>query len=113
MQDLSERLQALSSAEDFFQFFGLNYDARVVHVNRLHILKRFTQYLKRDVVAEGENEIDTFKRYRAHLQQAYEDFTRSSGVQEKLFQVFQKAEGQQHVSLDGLKASLHERRLAA
>lgn len=45
MPSLTDRLKALSSAEDFFVFFGLPFDERVVQVNRLHILKRFYQYL--------------------------------------------------------------------
>ncbi len=41
MDQMIDRLKALSSAEDFLNFFGLPYDERIVSVNRLHILKRF------------------------------------------------------------------------
>ena len=40
MSDLTTRLKALSSANEFLEFFGVEYDEAVVHVNRLHILKR-------------------------------------------------------------------------
>ena len=46
MQDLLTRLKALSSAEDFLHFFGVPFDEHVVQVNRLHILKRYFQYLQ-------------------------------------------------------------------
>ena len=47
MDGLIQKLKALSSANEFLDFFGIEYDERVVHVNRLHILKRFYQYLHR------------------------------------------------------------------
>ncbi|HEY0200457.1 MAG TPA: nitrogenase-stabilizing/protective protein NifW, partial [Burkholderiaceae bacterium] len=46
MEDFLQRLKALSSAEDFLQFFGVPYDQKVVNVSRLHILKRFFQYIR-------------------------------------------------------------------
>lgn len=38
MDSLTDRLKALSSAEDFFAFFAVPTDERIVQVNRLHIL---------------------------------------------------------------------------
>lgn len=113
MTTLTQQLQQLSSAEDFLNYFGVSYDAKVVHVNRLHILKRFTQYLRRESLEGADDEVNQFRRYRELLTRAYMDFTTSSGVQEKVFKVFQDAEGQQRVGLDGLRASLTERRQAA
>jgi len=109
---LIKRLEALSSANEFLAFFEIEYDERVVHVNRLHILKRFYQYLNR---AEGVNELpedQMFARYRELLTQAYQDFTQSNAATEKVFKVFQDTDGQQHVTLSSLKASLGERRKA-
>ncbi|MBI5335397.1 MAG: nitrogenase stabilizing/protective protein NifW [Burkholderiales bacterium] len=112
MDDLITRLKALSSAEEFLQFFGIAFQPAVVHVNRLHILKRFYQYLHR---AEGLAELDDvamFQRYRGLLAQAYQDFVHSSAQQEKVFKVFQDAGGQRSVPLSSLRASLGERRSA-
>jgi hypothetical protein len=39
--DLSE----LISAEDFLEYFGIDYVPSVVQINRLHILQRFHDYL--------------------------------------------------------------------
>ena len=38
-------MDELSSAEDFFDYFGIDYEPSVVHVNRLHILQRFHDYM--------------------------------------------------------------------
>jgi hypothetical protein len=38
-------LADLSSAEEFLEYFDIDFDVRVVQVNRLHILQRFHDYL--------------------------------------------------------------------
>jgi len=110
MDGLIQRLKALSSANEFLDFFGVDYDEKVVHVNRLHILKRFYQYLHRAEGLAGLDEVEMFRRYREFLVQAYQDFTTSTAAKEKVFKVFQDADGQQHVSVDSLRNSLSERR---
>lgn len=105
MTDLDQQLSGLSAAEEFLDFFALEYDQAVVNVNRLHILKRFNQYLRRDGRAAGEPEEVRRQHYSALLKQAYEDFVSSNAAQEKVFKVFQDAAGQS-VSLDSLKASM-------
>ena len=112
MDDLTTRLKALSSANEFLDFFGITYDERVVNVNRLHILKRFYQYLHKADLA-GLDEVGMFTRYRELLAQAYKDFTVSNSVQEKVFKVFQDAAGQQSVPVNKLRESLAERRAGA
>ncbi|MBX3605881.1 MAG: nitrogenase stabilizing/protective protein NifW [Piscinibacter sp.] len=111
MDSLIQRLKALSSAEDFLLFFGIAYDERVVHVNRLHILKRFYQYLHKTEGLAGLEDVELFRRYRELLTRAYQDFTTSTAQQEKVFKVFQDAQGTQHVQLQSLRQSLTERRL--
>ena len=112
MDGLIQKLKALSSAEDFFAFFAVPFDERVVQVNRLHILKRFYQYLHRAQDLDGLNEIDMFRRYREFLVQAYTDFTTSNAATEKVFKVFQDTDGKQHVTVDALRSSLGARRAA-
>ncbi|HSD39648.1 MAG TPA: nitrogenase stabilizing/protective protein NifW [Rhodocyclaceae bacterium] len=107
MNELAKRLAALSSAEDFLDFFALSYDQSVVHVNRLHILKRFYQYLRRDMeIASMTDEAVLYARYRSLLGNAYEDFVKSTPAKEKVFKVFQDTDGQQSVSLDSLRSTL-------
>ena len=110
--DLMQQLKALSSANEFLEFFGIAYDERVVNVNRLHILKRFYQYLHRAEGLTGLDEVELFRRYREMLAQAYQDFTTSTAYREKVFKVFQDADGRQHVSLDSLRQSLSRRAAA-
>ena len=112
MDSLIDRLKALSSAEDFFAFFGVPFDEQVVQVNRLHILKRFFQYLRKadDLVAEGD--VELFRRYRELLARSYQDFVTSTPAQEKVFKVFQDVGGTQHVRASSLRDSLAARRVA-
>lgn len=110
MDSLPQRLNALSSAEDFLNFFGVPFEERVVHVNRLHILKRFYQYLNTVDGLAGLDDIQMFRRYRELLARAYGDFVHSSAAREKVFKVFQDADGRQSVSLTGLRDSLADRR---
>lgn len=112
MDSLTERLKALSSAEDFFAFFGVPFDERIVQVNRLHILKRFYQYLRQARDLAEADDIELFRRYRVMLAQAYQDFVDSTPAREKVFKVFQDADGTQHVQLASLRDSLADRRVA-
>lgn len=109
MEDFLQQLKALSSAEDFLQFFGVPFDPSVVNVSRLHILKRFFQYIRQDAVLAQADELQMFTIYRGLLLKAYGDFVKSTPAQEKVFKVFQDTDGRQHVSLDSLKASMPQR----
>ncbi len=106
MESFVQSLKSLSSAEDFLRHFGVPFDERVVQVNRLHILKRFYQYLHQADGLTGLDEIELFRRYRELLERAYGDFVRSTPAQEKVFKVFQEADGTRSVSLDSLRGSL-------
>lgn len=106
METLAQQLQKLSSAEDFLSFFGVPFEAPVVHVSRLHILKRFYQYIRQEPNLKQYNELGLYTLYRTLLIRAYEDFVTSTPAQEKVFKVFQDVDGHQHVSLQSLKASL-------
>lgn len=89
---LDEAMEELVSAEDFLDYFGIEYDASVVHVNRLHILQRFHNYLAKAAITQEE----AAKRvvYATLLQQAYQDFVKSDALTEKVFKVFHMHEPQ-------------------
>ncbi len=107
MQDtLAIKLTQLSSAEDFLQFFGVPHDMEVINVSRLHILKRFYQYIRQEAKLPEDNEQALYQCYRNLLIKAYGDFVKSTPAQEKVFKVFQDVDGHQHVSLQSLKATL-------
>ena len=112
MENFLQQLKALSSAEDFLQFFGVPFDQKVVNVSRLHILKRFFQYIRQESTLAQADELQMFTAYRALLVRAYGDFVKSTPAQEKVFKVFQDVDGKQHVTLDSLKASMPMRAAA-
>lgn len=107
MQDddltLDETMEELSSAEDFLDFFALEYEPSVVHVNRLHILQRFNEYLSQSEGMLPEGEEAKKEAYRRLLARAYQDFVESDALTEKVFKVFHMHEPQEtFVSLDSL-----------
>lgn len=106
MDELTQRLAQLSSAEDFLNFFAIPFDQGVVNVSRLHILKRFYQYLRRDEEITRLADGALYARYRQLLVEAYEDFVKSTPAQERVFKVFQEADGKKTVTLDSLRSSL-------
>ena len=84
-------LDELSSAEDFLDYFEIDYDPSVVHVNRLHILQRFHDYIE----AAGElpeEEAELRLTYTDKLATAYQDFVKSDALTEKVFPVFRMHE---------------------
>lgn len=84
-----EEFNKLVNTEDYFQFFGLEYDQKVVHVNRLHILQKFSEYIQEiDNSKVQLNDEERLGKYREALEQAYQVFIESTPQQEKLFKVF-------------------------
>jgi len=109
MEDLTleEAFEELCSAEDFLEYFKVPYDAPVVHVNRLHILQRFHDYIKHSGVdAFPEDEEQNRIQYKEFLERAYQDFVESDAVTEKVFKVFRMAEPEKaFVSIDQITKS--------
>lgn len=89
-----EEMEELESAEDFLQYFDLQYDQSVVHVNRLHILQRFHDYLQQGADSMPEDEAAKRLVYKRLLLQAYQDFVESDAQTEKVFKVFHMGEPQ-------------------
>jgi nitrogenase-stabilizing/protective protein len=84
-------LDELSSAEDFLEYFEVEYEPSIVHVNRLHILQRFHDYIaKVEDMPEDEDQMKTI--YGALLLKAYSDFVDSDAATEKVFKVFKMLE---------------------
>lgn len=89
-----EEIEELESAEDFLQYFELAYDPSVVHVNRLHILQRFHDYLAQAENKLPENDEALRAVYKQLLLRAYNDFVESDAQTEKVFKVFKMGEPQ-------------------
>jgi nitrogenase-stabilizing/protective protein len=109
MNALAQRLTKLSSAEDFLEFFGLPYEETVLNTSRLHILKRFFQYMRQEQTMSMSSETEAFRHMRRLLAKAYEDFVHSTPAKEKVFSVFRSAEGQ-GISISSLRDSLQQKR---
>ena len=105
MNTLIQKLTQFSAAEEFLDYFGISYEQSVVNVYRLHILKRFYQYLRQEKNLATLDEITMFKQYRTLLMRAYEDFVHSTAAKEKVFKVFQDADAKSF-TLDKLKSTL-------
>jgi nitrogenase-stabilizing/protective protein len=101
--ELELDMDELVSAEDFLDYFGIEYEASIVHVNRLHILQRFHDYIAQaGALPEDETELRAF--YRGYLLKAYDDFVNSDALTEKVFKVFHMNEPQTgFVPLEDLK----------
>ena len=103
LDEFEEELQELESAEDFLNYFEIPFEQKVLHVNRLHILQRFHNYLK---AATMPDEVAGCKAiYIAALTRAYQDFVNSDAKTEKVLRVYQKASGTSFFSLDQLSRS--------
>lgn len=93
-----DELAELSSAEEFLEYFGIDFSVPVVQVNRLHILQRFHDYLATQEAGKAPD----YLAYRHWLARAYTDFVGSSAQAEKVFAVFDKAAGSSFVPLSSL-----------
>jgi nitrogenase-stabilizing/protective protein len=92
-EEFDRELSELEDAEDFFDYFEIDYDPSVVQVSRLHILQRFHDYL----AGVEEMPSDTAQRralYADLLSGAYQDFVKSDALTEKVFRVFHMHEPQ-------------------
>lgn len=100
---LDEAMDELVSAEDFLEFFSVPFEQKVVHVNRLHIMQRYHDYLGKAGDLSGHDDEALYAVYRQLLARAYQDFVESDALTEKVFKVFHMHEPQKtFVSIDQL-----------
>jgi nitrogenase-stabilizing/protective protein len=84
-----EQLSKLSSAEEFFQFLDVPFKPEVLHVARLHILRRMGDNLR---TSSTESDEETLREnMRTHLAKAYQDFVCSTPLNERVFKVLKDA----------------------
>lgn len=82
MNAFSKEMEGLSSAEDIFAHFGVAYEPRILSACRLHILKRFHDYL--DGI-EQQDPSDLHIACRRQLERAYADFATGPALQQNAF----------------------------
>ncbi|YAI82415.1 MAG: nitrogenase-stabilizing/protective protein NifW [cyanobacterium endosymbiont of Rhopalodia sterrenbergii] len=87
-----EQFSKLTNAEDFLEFFDIEYDPGFVNINRLHILKQFSILIAAvDKAFPNISESEKLAKYGEAFQEAYELFKTSSPLETKLFKVFKDA----------------------
>lgn len=92
--NFEDDLEDLESAEDFLQYFAIDYEQSIVHVNRLHILQRFHDYLSQAADSMPDDEQAKRVVYTKLLERAYQDFVESDAQTEKVFKVFNMGIGE-------------------
>lgn len=86
-------LAALSSAEEFFAYFGLSFDPLVLAASRLHILKQFHDNLARIDELESLDDDAKGAVYRRELESAYARFVCGNALTERVFPRLNAAKG--------------------
>lgn len=83
-------LRRLSATEEIFDYLHLPFERRVLNVARLHILRRMGEYLAKDELT-ALPEAEVYARCRSHLEAAYDDFTKRTPIDERVFKVHKDA----------------------
>ena len=88
MSRFLKHMATLSSAEEFFTALAVPFDQEVVHVKRLHILKRFNQKLAAlDTLGQSDEALRGL--YAEALSAAYAELQGTTPQHSRLFKVFQ------------------------
>ena len=85
-----DTLKSLSTAEDFFNTLQVPFEPSIVHVSRLHILRRMGQYIKGEDFS-GMDDDAIRDACKSCLEIAYQDFVESSPIEQRVFKVHQEA----------------------
>jgi len=73
MKTLNE-FYKLTDIEDYFDFFGLEYDEHLIDVKRFHILRKFGELVAKAKTLESLSEEQLLNSYRFALIKIYKDF---------------------------------------
>lgn len=92
----------LQTAEDFFNYFGVEYDENIVKPYRLHILKKFSLYMK-EVMSDPDVKNDEEKLFitlKSYLILSYKQISENTPLKERLFKVHQEASKKYILNID-------------
>lgn len=73
MDSLTE-FESLTDAEDYFDFFDLEYDERLVYVKRFHIMKKFGEMMERAIGNDLGSDEKLLEYYKFALITVYKNF---------------------------------------
>lgn len=66
--------EKLTDTEDYFDFFDLEYDERLVYVKRFHIMKKYGEMLEKAKDADFESDEKLLDYYKFALITVYKNF---------------------------------------
>ena len=69
-----KEFEELTDTEDFFDFFDLEYDERLVYVKRFHIMKKFGEMVEKAKGHDLGSEEKTLEYYKFALLSVYKNF---------------------------------------
>ena len=84
--DVDDDMEELVSAEDFLNYFGIEFDETTINVYRLHILQRYHNYLSE--VELSDDQLERRDQYKQILIKAYESFLDSDAKTEKVLKIY-------------------------
>lgn len=64
----------LTDAEDYFDFFGLEYDEHLLDVKRFHMLRKFGELIAKAKTLDNLTEEQLLNAYQFALIKIYKDF---------------------------------------
>lgn len=73
MKTLAE-FKTLTDTEEFFDFFGIEYEKRLIHAKRFHIMRKFGEMIANIPEAEKLSEEKTLQFYEFALVSVYKNF---------------------------------------
>lgn len=73
METLAE-FQKITDAEDFFDFFNIDYDERLVQVKRFHIMKKFGELVEKAKGHDMGSDQKLLEYYKFALISVYKNF---------------------------------------
>ncbi|MEJ2501306.1 MAG: nitrogenase-stabilizing/protective protein NifW [Campylobacterales bacterium] len=69
-----KEFESLTDAEDYFDFFDLEYDERLVYVKRFHIMKKFGEMMERAIGNDLGSDEKLLEYYKFALLTVYKNF---------------------------------------
>ena len=85
-----DELRRASSAEDFFRVLHVDYDAKVLNVARLHVLRKMGEFLATEPLDQLDDDV-VRERCRTLLRTAHDAFLEKSPLETRLFKVHKNA----------------------
>lgn len=73
MKTLAE-FEKISDTEEFFEFFDIEYDERLVYVKRFHMMKRFGEMVEKSKETVWESDEKLLDYYKFALISVYKNF---------------------------------------